>query len=392
MGHLKKTPNGKWMARYRDENGRPRSRTFERKIDATQFLARTSADIQRGEWIDPASRKDTFDEWAERWWQTTVPLRPTTRRGYWGNLERHVLPYFTGRRIVTIDFTDVEEFIADRISFGLSPKYVRELVSVLSLIMQSAMHSNVRRDNPAAGHKIKVHKTKISQGDTLNMDQLLQLIENVDDHWKTSVWMLAFTGMRPAEMCGLRVKSVDFDRKIVHITETLLPVGKFADIPHDTRVSGPPKTQAGDRVIPLPEWLIEEITSMLSRRSEANASPIHQDDYLFQTTKGNPVNRDKYRQKVIRPGLKAAELDESIPTYGLRHSHASLLIDLGANPLAVMQRMGHSSPSVTLGQYGHLFDGAQEQLTDLLDDLRETSTSGDDAGKIVDFPDQRKAR
>jgi integrase len=53
----------------------------------------------------------------------------------------------------------------------------------------------------------------------------------------------------------------------------------------------------------------------------------------------------------------------------LRHSHASLLIDLGAHPKAISERMGHSEIGVTMNVYGHLFDGKQRELTTHLDDL-----------------------
>jgi integrase len=72
----------------------------------------------------------------------------------------------------------------------------------------------------------------------------------------------------------------------------------------------------------------------------------------------------------MRPALKAAGLPDTLRTYDLRHSHASLLIDQGANLLAISQRMGHSDPAVTLRVYGHLFAGVQEDLTARLDTLR----------------------
>ena len=145
--------------------------------------------MARGEWLTPA-RASFFDLWADRWWATTVKLRPTTRRGYHGVLERHVRPYFTGRKIADIDYTDVEEFIADRLSSGLSPKYVRECVSVVSLIMQSAMRSKVRRDNPAAGHKIPTRRRRIREGDVLDMSDAHRLVEAVKDPYKPAVWLL----------------------------------------------------------------------------------------------------------------------------------------------------------------------------------------------------------
>jgi integrase len=71
------------------------------------------------------------------------------------------------------------------------------------------------------------------------------------------------------------------------------------------------------------------------------------------------------------PSSKPPGLRVDLRTYDLRHSHASLLIDLGANPLEVALRMGQTDPAVTMRVYGHLFDGAQEKLTARLDELRE---------------------
>ena len=61
-------------------------------------------------------------------------------------------------------------------------------------------------------------------------------------------------------------------------------------------------------------------------------------------------------------------------TYDIRHTHASLLIDDGANVLAVAQRMGHTDPGVTPRVYGHLFEGVQEELTERLDLRRRAAT------------------
>ncbi len=73
----------------------------------------------------------------------------------------------------------------------------------------------------------------------------------------------------------------------------------------------------------------------------------------------------------------------------MRHSHASLLIDRGANVLAVAQRMDHSDPTVTLRVYGHLFDGVQEKLTEELDQLRRETERPVDA-PVVSLDDRRR--
>ena len=81
-----------------------------------------------------------------------------------------------------------------------------------SLVMKAAVQARARRDNPAAGHTITVRRPKMRQGDVLAMDQVVSLIEQVRDPYKPAIWLLVMTGMRPAELCGLRIGNVDFVR------------------------------------------------------------------------------------------------------------------------------------------------------------------------------------
>jgi integrase len=156
-------------------------------------------------------------------------------------------------------------------------------------------------------------------------------------------------------------------------------------------VKGPPKTEAGDRAVPIPVWLYEQLAEMLVARANRRGYPIDPEELLFVNRDSRPLNRDKFRETVIRPALRAADLPETIRTYDLRHGHASMLIDLGANVLAVAQRMGHADPSVTLREYGHLFQGVQERLSEQLDQLRQ-STDPSAPGEVIDLPTRSQAR
>jgi integrase len=179
------------------------------------------------------------------------------------------------------------------------------------------------------------------------------------------MWLLIFTGIRPAELCGLRVDDVDLVRRVVHVRRTWSPVPGF-DGGSRAHVEGPVKSDAGQRSIPIPGWLCEELAGGLARRPT-----LQRHDPLIVNKQGRAVNRDTFRARVVRPALRAAGLPEDFRTYDIRHSHASLLIDDGANVLAVAQRLGHSDPAVTLRVYGHLFEGVQEELTDRLDRRRQ---------------------
>lgn len=273
-----------WRARYRDTNRRPRSRSFARRFDAERFLETTGSDLQRGEWVDPVLRRSSFADWAYAWWATTVKLRPNTRRGYWLLLKNHVLPYFGGARLGAIDYLDVETFIAEKLKSGHGPKQVREMVTVLSLILKCAIKANARKDNPAAGHELRVPRRRVAEVPMLTMEQAAQLVGHTSDHYKAALWLLIFTGMRPAELCGLRVEDVDLVRRTVHIRRTLSPVPAYDGGPRE-HVVGPAKSEAGQRTIPIPKWLCAELATSLAKRGH-----LRRDDPLIVNKLGRPVN------------------------------------------------------------------------------------------------------
>jgi integrase len=372
-----------WRAYYRDVNGQQRSQTFDRKVDAERFLERNGAAIQRGDWIDPAGRRVTFKQWADDWWATTVKLRVNTRRGYWRLLTGHVLPYFGARSLAAIDFLDVERFIADKLEDGHSVKHVREMVTIVSNVIKTAMRANARKDNPAAGHALQPPRKRIRQGDALTMEQAADLVSHVTAWYRPAVWLLVYTGMRPAELCGLLVGDVDLMRALVHVDHTYSPIPAFSGAARQ-HVDGPTKTEAAERTIPIPRWLCDDLGDMLASRDQVSRT-----DHLFVNQQGRPVNRDTFRAKIIRPALRRAGLPEDFRTYDFRHSHASQLIDAGANPLAVAQRMGHSDPSVTLRVYGHLFEGVQAQLTERLEASRQAAGQVPAQGILLPLPGQQ---
>jgi integrase len=204
----------------------------------------------------------------------------------------------------------------------------------------------------------------------------------VTDRYKLAIWLLLYTGMRPAELCGLKVRDLDVVRGVVHIAETLAPIPGF-DGTTRQQVQGPLKTDSVDRNIPVPRWLCDDLASLLADRAEHRGSPVTVQEHLFLNKDGRPVNRDAFRAKIVRPALKRSGLPDHFRTYDFRHSHASLLIDDGASPVAVAERLGHADASITLRVYGHLFEGIQEQLTARLEKRRLDAEEAPPPGRVV---------
>src|SRR5208282_3688010 len=112
------------------------------------------------------------------------------------------------------------------------------------------------------------------------------LVDHTSDHYKAAMWLLIFTGMRPSELCGLRVEDVDLVRRVVNIRRTWSPVPGY-DGGTWEYVSGPVKSDAGQRSIPIPEWLCQDLAGQLAGRP-----PFDRHAPLIVNKHGRPVNRD----------------------------------------------------------------------------------------------------
>jgi hypothetical protein len=128
---------------------------------ADPCVARQRHGTTRG---DQKLHRVRFDEWADAFEDGLVRLAPTTARRYRQLLTLQIRPWFEGRPIVGIDYQDIESFIVDLHRRGYSAKTVRDCVSVLSLVMKAALRAKVIRENPAAGHHVKVARQRGRRG------------------------------------------------------------------------------------------------------------------------------------------------------------------------------------------------------------------------------------
>ena len=153
MGHVERR-GSRYRARYRGSDGRERSKTFDRLVQAESFISMMEADKARGLWIDPALSRTTVEAWTERWIATTVHLKPKTRAGYESLLRHHVLPRFGSIQLGRVDRLDVQSWVSEMQSSGLSASRTRQAKQVLGALMGAAQDSGYIAKNPAARIKL----------------------------------------------------------------------------------------------------------------------------------------------------------------------------------------------------------------------------------------------
>lgn len=369
MAHVEKRGPGRWRARYRGPDGRERSQTFDRKLDAERWLVSQQSARQNGGWIDPVLGRLTFDKWADQWARSSARgLRPTTRELYAGVLRNYLRPRFGKWPLAGIGVADVKEMLSEELEAGmLSVSAVRRHVLVLSVVLAAAVEDGRISRNPCAGVKLPPENAREMR--FLEPAEVVQLADAITVHYRPLVLTAAYVGLRWGELAGLRVDRIDVLRGRLRVDQQLVEVNGKLEL-------GPPKTKAGVRTVTMPGALVDELIPHLDSRA------VRASGLAFPTPSGQPMRRSNFRTVWAR-GLSSLgwvierdpDSDEIITQHRLaglvfhelRHTAAALAIAQSAHPLAIKERLGHSSITVTLDRYGGLFPHLDEQLAQGLD-------------------------
>lgn len=362
-GHRSKKParDTRWRARWRDPNGRSRSKNFNRKVDAQRFLERVGTAMQTGAYAEPALQRTTFDEWAAEWLQA-VDVAPTTRRGYEQALDR-IRPTFSGVKVGSIDRPSVRRFVTEMRRARYSQKTVKNTLSVLKGTLDLAVEARALPENPAT--RMRLGAQRRHEPLFLTPEQVNALVEAAAPAYRTVLRFAAYTGGRPGELAGLRIGRLDLLRGTATFAETLTTLG-------GKLVEGPTKTYE-TRTVPLPPFLREELAEYLAARRQQLGRDLAPDELVFVSSKGYPIRTDKLL-RWVKAAAERAGLSRSLRTYDLRHTYASLLIAAGAHPKVVQERLGHKTITMTFDVYGHLFPALDEQITDRLEELHHAAS------------------
>ncbi len=361
------TPSGeiRWDVRYRGTHRRQVKRSFQRKIDAQRFAATAEADVLRGEWIDPRKARETFGYWAAQWLATTTHLKPKTRAGYESILAKHLLPRFSDEPLSAIDHPRVLAYLSDLAASGNGPGTVRNIRDVFRLVMALAVRSGAIKHNPLLGARLG--RPAKQEMIFLTADQVMRLADEIanppirrrgGEHRRAAypeygllVRFAAFTGLRAGEIVALRARRLELMRRRVEVAES-------ASEAHGELQFGAPKTFER-RAVPIPAALAQQLIEHLAGKQP--------DDFVFNGPDGGPLRHSNWYPRHFKPAVKRAGLPDGTRFHDLRHTYAAMLIEQGAHPRAMMERLGHSTIQVTLGTYGHLFPNLEESLDQALD-------------------------
>lgn len=383
MAHVQRRERGgkvRWRARIPTPDGRERSKTFDRKVDAERWITEQEAARARGSWVDPAAGRITFEDWVEKWRRTLTGIRPTTRARKLSNVRAHLLPRFGSWRIADIAPTDVKEMVSDTLEAGLSAATARKLVFTLKGILEEAVVENRLMRNPCEGVKLPAEPTPDMR--FLDASQVTELVAVQLPYYRPLAWTAAYVGLRWGELAGLKVEKVDLLRKTITIDQQLVSVSGHLSF-------GPPKTKSAVRTVTIPGSLVDILAEHFA------TDRVKSSGMAFPTKTGKLLRAPNYRRRwktaLERLGWVDGHPLAGLTFHELRHTAAALAIAQGAHPLTIKERLGHSSITVTMDRYGHLFPAQDQALAESLDGVLRASLEdgGRPGGQVADLDKRR---
>lgn len=264
--------------------------------------------------------------------------------------ESKILPTFGKVPICDIDPTMVRRWQNTLLEdpAGYAQTYLKSINNQLSAILNFAVRFYKLPFNPVplCG---PFGKKNADEMDFWTRDEYGRFIAEVKKPAARLAFELLFwTGMREGELLALTLADVDFARSRISINKS------FATL-HGDEVINDAKTERSKRDIAIPRFLLAQIRDYADRLVDYDPT-----DRLFYFTKGYLYHQRDAACK--RSGVK------KIRIHDLRHSHASMLIDIGCSPLLLKERLGHENIQTTLQTYSHLYPDKQGEIVSQIEE------------------------
>lgn len=263
-------------------------------------------------------------------------------------IESRVLPYFKDKSINQITPADVRKWQNLLIEDGLKPTTQRNINGQLNAILNFAVKYYSLPKNPCQVAGL-IGSSKPKRMDFWTHDEFKTLIATVKNPTHYVLYnILYYAGLRCGEALALTPADIDFEKKVIHITKTF----------HRMRgkdVITSPKTSNSIRTVPIPNFLCDQIREYIDgAHKKKNASRL--------IPLANTSIRVSLNQECERAGVK------QIRVHDIRHSHVSLLIELGFPTMLIAERIGDTVDMVN-NIYGHLYPNRHEEVADTLQAL-----------------------
>lgn len=317
---------------------------------------------------DPMRKKMTVMELVERYLSTKTGAKHSTLANY--NFVKNVLKKesFSSKKISDVKTSDAKLFLIKLQSDGKGYSTVKTVRGVLRPAFQMAVDDDILNKNPFGFQLAGVVVNDSHTRSAITREQMRQFLKFIHDDscyckYYEAVYILFHTGMRISEFCGLTLKDIDLNNKIVNIDHQLQRTSDMKYIIEKT------KTTAGTRKLPITDDVAQCFQAIIEDR-EPPKNEKFIDGYagfLYFDKEGMPLVAMHWEHRFNHMVKRYNEIYRiqmpNITPHICRHTYCSNMAKSGMNPKTLQYLMGHSDIGVTLNTYTHLgLEDAEDEL------------------------------
>ena len=322
---------------------------------------------------DPVGKNITIAELVERYLATKTGVKPNTLTNY--NFVKNLLSKeaFSEKRISQVKTSDAKLFLIKLQVDGRRHSTIKSVRGVLRLAFQMAVDDDVLHKNPFGFELATVVVNDSVTREAVTREQMRKFLKFVHDDnvyckYYEVVYILFHTGLRISEFCGLTLRDVDLENKVLNIDHQLQRTSDMRLIVEST------KTNAGTRKIPMTDDVARCFRGIIEDREPPRYEKVIDGytGFLFVDKDCNPLVamhwEHRFNHMVKRYNDIYRVQMPNITPHVCRHTYCSNMAKSGMNPKTLQYLMGHSDIGVTLNTYTHL---GLEDATDELKRMEE---------------------
>jgi integrase len=315
------------------------------KREARRELDKILAPINAG--LRTTRHVITFAEFTERWKQDIlVHHKASGQSSERAHISKWLVPAFGDIPIADIDIQTIQRTVT-KWSPKMAPKTVRNILATMRIIWKTARAWGYVAHNPFEG--LMLPRKGLTRRMSLTSEQARAVIQLATEPYRSLFWIVAETGIRGGEVCGLFIEDVDIARQFIHVSRSAWRAQLQT-----------PKTGNAVRSFPISPALAEHLAAFIGVRK----------GLLFTTRTGHPLDNYNVVSEELKPLLTQIGIEDTkyMGLHAFRHCNASALDSMGAPMRVRMDRLGHSQQETTMG-YTHANAGDHRRIAAALGEV-----------------------
>jgi integrase len=345
-------------------------RTFTVKLDAERFALKVENDIAEGATTALLVRRvPVVAQVVEASLEASRPgLKERTHRSYASIYRNRVLPTFGKRRVTEVTRADVQAWVTALHGEGLAPQTVHDCYVALKKAFRYAQDDRLISYNPCDSIRLPKNADAHDFAPVFltpaQVETLAAYLDAVAQPYGLLLRFAAYTGLRAAEITGLRVRDLNLRAGHVEVRQTLQRIDGEWQV-------GTPKSKRSTREVPL---VSRSLSAALREYLLAHPNSGDSDALLWPGRMPGTHVVDfsrvfdvaSFRRNYLRPAACSLDMPE-MRFHDLRHTFASLMLAAGFQPYEVSRWMGHASLVTPDTIYSHLYVNDYEGHADRFD-------------------------